>query len=102
MKIWILIVCLSFQCFISLVYALCPMRCNCSDERLTVFCNNSLLDVVPITLNPELKELYLSHNEIKSIFSSVTVYRDLQVLDLTHNSMTSLGKKNFGLQSHLR
>ena len=96
----ILVIC--SQYLSKLVSALCPMRCNCNDDRLVVFCNNSVLDVVPITLNPELKELYLSHNQIKNIFSSFTVYRNLQVLDITHNSITSLGKRNFELQKHLR
>ncbi|XP_054167360.1 leucine-rich repeat-containing G-protein coupled receptor 4-like [Oppia nitens] len=100
--IFILIFCFMNYFSNTLIDALCPMRCNCNDERLIAFCNNSLLDVVPITLNPELKELYLSNNQIKNIFSSFTVYRDLEVLDMTHNSMTSLGKKNFNLQNHLK
>lgn len=105
MKKWFNLV-IIFLCspyhFVKLLTALCPMRCNCNDERLVAFCNNSFLDVVPITLNPELKELYLSNNQIKSIFSSFTVYRDLEFLDMSQNSMTTLGKKNFAAQRHLR
>ena len=93
---------LSPECLKKLVTALCPVRCNCNDDRLVVLCNNSALDLVPITLNPELKELYLSNNQIKSIFSSFAVYRDLELLDMTHNSITSLGKKNFELQKSLK
>lgn len=98
----LVLVVLSPECLKRLVSALCPVRCQCNDDRLVVLCNNSALDLVPITLNPELKELYLSNNQIKSIFSSFAVYRDLELLDMTHNSITTLGRKNFELQKNLK
>lgn len=84
------------------ISALCPSRCNCDESKLAVDCKDALLDLVPITLNPSLSELYLNRNHIKSISSSFTFYRKLQLLDLSNNAITSLGTKNFQSQNILQ
>lgn len=84
------------------ISALCPSRCNCDESKLAVDCKDGLLDLVPITLNPSLSELYLNRNIIKSIASSFTFYRKLQLLDLSNNAITSLGSRNFQSQSILQ
>lgn len=87
---------------ISSISGLCPSRCNCDDSKLAVHCTDASLDLVPITLNPSLSELYLNRNIIKSIASSFTFYRKLQLLDLSENSITSLGSNNFHSQNILQ
>ena len=45
--------------------AFCPHLCHCDDLRMVVTCPaESKLDVIPITLNPNLKELHLKGNII--------------------------------------
>ena len=40
--------------------AFCPHLCHCDDLRMIVTCPpESKLDVIPITLNPNLRELHL-------------------------------------------
>lgn len=81
---------------------LCPFRCQCNEDTLTVWCDSASLDVVPITLNPGLKELHLSNNRIKSIMAAFTVYQNLEYLDMAHNQLVKLGKNNFFEQSKLK
>ena len=48
--------------------AFCPHLCHCDDLRMVVTCPaESKLDVIPITLNPNLKELHLKGNIISLI-----------------------------------
>uniref|UniRef100_T1JZG3 LRRCT domain-containing protein n=2 Tax=Tetranychus urticae TaxID=32264 RepID=T1JZG3_TETUR len=78
------------------------MRCTCLEEKLSVNCKESSLDVVPITLNPGIRELFLSNNLIKSISSSFSFYTHLSILDLSSNQISSLHKKNFQHQRNLQ
>ncbi|XP_076370226.1 uncharacterized protein LOC143256637 [Tachypleus tridentatus] len=89
------------QCLWTEVSAMCPMRCKCDDQSLRVVCENANLDVVPITLNPELRELILKNNHIKSIMASFSVYHNLEYLDVSHNQLVDLGEHNFKMQQHL-
>lgn len=91
-----------FMCLWSRISGLCPVRCECDDPSLRVVCNNANLDVVPITLNPELRELHLSNNHVKAIRASFNVYRNLEFLDVSHNQLVSLDKENFSALKHLR
>lgn len=93
---------LVLQFWFSLGSSLCPMRCACHEDKLVVNCQESTLNVVPITLNPELRELYLSSNQIKSITASFNFYRNLEYLDLSGNLITTVGKKDLSMQRNLR
>ncbi|GFS61726.1 slit 1 protein [Trichonephila inaurata madagascariensis] len=84
-----------FICLWNQAVGLCPARCECNDEILRVLCDSANLDVVPITLNPELRELRLSNNHIKAIRTSFSVYRNLEFLDVSHNQLPILDKDNF-------
>lgn len=64
-------------------------------------CNSTSLDLVPITLNPLLKELVLVGNHIKSVESCFAVYGNLRFLDVSHNQLVTLGKNNFHEQRQL-
>lgn len=80
---------------------MCPAKCDCEETTLTVDCREAGLDVVPITLNPQLKQLRLASNQIKSIAASFSFYRKLEFLDLSYNNLSVLGKKNFAAQRSL-
>ncbi|KAH9369514.1 uncharacterized protein LOC144170675 [Haemaphysalis longicornis] len=88
-------------CTCSGARAMCPSRCLCDDENLRVVCDSAYLDVVPITLNPNLRELSLVSNHIKSGVSSFSVYANLRYLDVSNNQLVSLGKENFHSHKHL-
>ncbi|XP_064455673.1 slit homolog 3 protein-like [Ornithodoros turicata] len=77
--------------------AFCPMRCTCNDEELTVQCAGAALDVIPITLNPGIRELHLTRNNIKNIMSAFSVYQQLEFLDVSYNQLRTLGVGNFPL-----
>lgn len=81
--------------------AICPVRCVCDDENLRVVCDSAYLDVVPITLNPNLRELSLGNNYIKGGMSSFGVYGNLRYLDVSHNQLMSLENGDFHAQKHL-
>lgn len=74
----------------------CPPYCSCDDIALSVDCHSaSNLRVVPIFLNPQIKFLSLSRNQIKDITMSLQFYNELQVLDISHNKLETLGRTNF-------
>ncbi|XP_076311680.1 uncharacterized protein LOC143225696 isoform X2 [Tachypleus tridentatus] len=81
--------------------AMCPMHCNCNDQSLRVLCRDANLDVVPITLNPEIRELILKNNHIKGIMASFSVYHNLRYLDISHNQLVRVGEYNFKIHGHL-
>ncbi|GFY55882.1 slit 1 protein [Trichonephila inaurata madagascariensis] len=84
-----------FICLWNQAVGLCPAHYECNDEILRVLCDSANLDVIPITLNPELRELRLSNNNIKAIRPSFSVYRNLEFLDVSHNQLPILDKDNF-------
>lgn len=86
---------------VGVLHAFCPVRCNCDDEQLTVQCAGAALDVIPITLNPGIRELHLTRNNIKNIMSAFSVYQQLEFLDVSYNQLRTLGVGNFPL-SQLR
>ena len=78
------------------VSGMCPRGCICDDLKLTTICGSDAhLEYVPHTLNPALKELLLYDNHIRGIKSSLSVYRNLQLLDISRNQLSSLGEHNF-------
>ncbi|XP_076330344.1 uncharacterized protein LOC143236020 [Tachypleus tridentatus] len=84
------------------VAAMCPVKCNCDDENLHVECDSANLEVVPLTLNPELRELVLKNNNIKGIMASLTVYHNLEYLDVSQNQLITIDKNNFQKQNQLK
>ncbi|GBN12206.1 Leucine-rich repeat neuronal protein 2 [Araneus ventricosus] len=93
--LFLILCCTTVNCF-------CPFRCLCNEDTLTVWCDGAALDVVPITLNPNLQELHLNGNKIKSITASFTVYQNLRFLDMSQNLLQTLGHDNFLVQKDLR
>lgn len=81
----------------------CPGRCICNDEpNLQAACVDNNLEVVPIQLNPLLRVIDLSHNQITSVNYTLSFYMQLQLLNLTQNKIENLGSNNFEYQSELR
>ena len=77
------------------VGAICPRSCHCNESLLRVTCTTAKLDYIPNTLNPALKELILNDNQIKTIQSSLSVYRDLKLFDISNNLINSLENDYF-------
>ncbi|CAG2109547.1 unnamed protein product [Medioppia subpectinata] len=96
MKTWmktllVVVLCLGVKCA-----AMCPRGCDCDDQRLRAVCEvEARLDYVPHTLNPALKQLILLDNQIRGVKSSLSVYRNLELLDISRNQLTTLGENNF-------
>lgn len=80
----------------------CPSGCLCNDESLVVVCNETNLDVMPIALNPSIRQLVMKRNKIKSIESAIQFYPDLEFLDLTGNHLLKLPSKTFQYQKRLK
>uniref|UniRef100_A0A182QKQ2 LRRCT domain-containing protein n=1 Tax=Anopheles farauti TaxID=69004 RepID=A0A182QKQ2_9DIPT len=81
----------------------CPSLCTCeSDRNLRTSCINASLEVVPIQLNPDVRYLNLTANQITNVHFTLAFYYQLESLDLSHNRIDSLGSKNFESQEKLR
>lgn len=76
--------------FIGQLSAVCPVRCVCDEIKARAVCSNSQFYVIPIMLNPWLKELYIGNNQINKMTPLNSVYNDLEVLDLSGNQIDSL------------
>jgi hypothetical protein len=82
LQLWLLCLLVHWSLLLAIpVMSFCPPRCKCNEVKLLVLCNSTqILDSVPIMLNPSLKELYLSGNRVKNVYSSFTVYQELRYL----------------------
>jgi Leucine-rich repeat (LRR) protein len=80
----------------------CPTGCHCNDETLVVTCDDTKLEVMPIALNPSIKQLIMKRNKIRSIDSAIQFYQDLEYLDLSGNHLLKLPSKTFQYQKKLK
>lgn len=80
--------------------AFCPSKCVCDDSKAT--CTNSQFNVLPIMLNPWLKELYMGSNQIKKVTPLNSVYNEIEVLDLSNNQIDHLEDNIFNGLSKLK
>lgn len=80
----------------------CPNGCLCNDDTLVVTCHETNLDVMPIALNPSIRQLIMKKNKIKSIESAIQFYPDLEYLDLSGNHLLKLPSKTFQYQKRLK
>lgn len=79
----------------------CPPGCLCNDDALIVTCDDTNLDVMPIALNPSIRQLIMKKNKIKSIESSIQFYQELDFLDLSENHLLKLPSRTFQYQKKL-
>ncbi len=64
----------------------CPHKCVCDDVSRSASCSaGAKLDVVPITLNPNIETLALAGNRIKTVDASMHFYTKLKKADFSNN-----------------
>lgn len=81
----------------------CPSKCQCNvDHNLRVSCINAGLEVVPIQLNPDIKYINLTLNQILNVHFTLQFYTQLEELDLSKNKIDDLGSRNFEAQNQLK
>lgn len=92
-----------FYGLLALVEGFCPFLCECDDRNMKVICSaDAHLDIIPITLNPSIKEIHLRHNKIRTVDASFQFYGQLEHVDFSYNQMTELPDKCFAKQSKLK
>jgi len=80
--------------------AFCPFKCLCNDQSLSTICTRvPSLSIVPMTLNPLLKQLTLQHLPISELSNSLSVYRQLEYLNLNSNLLRQIKYQNFNFKS---
>ncbi|KAG9511197.1 Leucine-rich repeat transmembrane neuronal protein 2 [Fragariocoptes setiger] len=71
-------------------YAFCPKRCICDETKLEVTCLESTgLQAVPHTFNPQTQKIVINFANA-TLFSGLDLYGQLEILDLSHNNITSI------------
>ena len=75
------------------IHGMCPSQCNCSDK--SVLCSEGTLKNVPHFLNPDIDTLDLSDNTIVKLENGLTFYTELTLVNLSRNSIKSLGRNQF-------
>ena len=79
--------------------AFCPNKCHCDDSLLSANCTQTLaLTFVPMTLNPLLKSLTLNRLQLVELSNSLSVYRQLEYLNLNSNQLRQLSYGNFNFR----
>jgi Leucine-rich repeat (LRR) protein len=62
----------------------------------------SVLQVMPISLNPSIQSLILRYNQFHTVDASFNFYPELELVDLSHNQLVSVPDRAFKAQSRLR
>ncbi|KAL5971960.1 hypothetical protein TSMEX_000351, partial [Taenia solium] len=79
----------------------CPGPCTCKKQR--VDCSGKALKEIPRDLPPETRDLFLEHNEIKSIDSERLQHlKSLETLLLSHNKILEINADAFKGLSNLK
>ncbi|KAI6203456.1 LRRCT domain-containing protein [Aphelenchoides besseyi] len=76
--------------FYDLVYAFCPSQCICANDTRNVNCKDVKLDIIPSFLNPSLQTLNLAGTGVKLDRDYISLYRQLQTLDLGDNEIVEI------------
>ncbi|NP_001030147.1 slit homolog 1b precursor [Danio rerio] len=77
----------------------CPEQCTCVDS--VVRCSNKHLSALPRGVPLNVTELYLDGNVFVSIPQELSAFRQLQLLDLSNNKISSLTNTSFTNMSQL-
>uniref|UniRef100_A0A3Q2XQI2 Slit homolog 1b (Drosophila) n=1 Tax=Hippocampus comes TaxID=109280 RepID=A0A3Q2XQI2_HIPCM len=77
----------------------CPSGCTCMDT--VVRCSNKHLQALPRGLPPNLTELYLDGNQFTRVPSQLGNFKNLQLIDLSNNKISSLSDDSFANMSQL-
>ncbi|XP_040572814.1 uncharacterized protein [Lepeophtheirus salmonis] len=99
---WLSSILLVFISSLNFGKGLCPMDCYCDESDLSVTCESpSNLQVVPISLNPDVLELNISGTPIKQLDAAFQFYGELRRLDLSFNKISTLEDRCFENQVKL-
>ena len=72
----------------------CPHACTCDEALRSAACPGSAdLDIIPITLNPNIESLVLAGNRIKTVDASIQFYRKLRRADFSDNRYEFAGAR---------
>jgi len=75
------------------IHGMCPSQCSCNDK--SVRCSEGTLKNVPHFLNPDIDTLDLSDNTIVKLENGLSFYTELTLVNLSKNSIKSLGRNQF-------
>jgi len=96
------LVAVSASLLVTVAGSTCPNGCSCNENTLVVTCEEANLDVIPITLNPSIRELRLRSNRIETVNAAVfQFYIELRRIDLAHNNLVSIDESAFEHQRSL-
>ena len=87
----------SFLLILSIMFlpieCMCPSQCSCNDK--SVQCSEGTLKNIPHFLNPDIDTLDLADNNIVKLESGLTFYTELTLVNISRNSIKSLGRNQF-------
>lgn len=82
------------------VHSFCPFKCLCNDQSLSANCTQvPSISIVPMTLNPSLRSLTLNHLPVIELSNSLSIYRQLEYLNLNWNQLRQIKYENFNFKS---
>lgn len=85
------------------ILGFCPRGCFCDHAQASVDCGSAGLKSIPLMLNPRTRSLVLSGNRISAVsLDELSIYSELQVLDLSHNGVVSIELGAFYRLSRLK
>lgn len=80
-----------------------PAPCKCDEENLIVVCNGtSIIEEVPITFNPGIRELRITYTKLKLVVAALDLYKELEYLDMSHNQLEHVETCSFTNQERLK
>ncbi|XP_018326957.1 uncharacterized protein LOC108738182 [Agrilus planipennis] len=80
----------------------CPEQCVCTALEISADCQNGGFSKLPNGLHPETTRLDLSFNKFTSIPKNVSALKELVVLVLAHNEISSLDQDSFDSMNNLQ
>ena len=89
----ILLLLLILFTILSPTQCMCPSQCSCND--MSVLCSEGTLKNIPHFLNPNINTLNLANNDIVKLESGFTFYGELSIVNISRNSIHSLGRNQF-------
>lgn len=77
----------------------CPEQCACVET--VVRCSNRGLRALPKGMPKDVTELYLEGNHLTAVPKELSTFRQLTLIDLSNNSISTLTNHTFSNMSHL-
>ena len=96
------ILCFLVLALVTSVAHSCQQSCVCDSQQLHATCTRASFYHLPIMLNPELRQLRASHNQIQNLSEMADLYPNLEVLELDHNQIERIHFKQLTGLNQLR